>query len=72
MRYVYSSITGLVSTSRAMRSTSASRRFGAQAVGERKREVFALAHGGYVGEIRSCAGRSGWFGPVGPGPMSSA
>jgi hypothetical protein len=48
MRYVYSSITGLVSTSRAMRSTWARAASAERPLGERKREVLALAHCGYI------------------------
>ena len=41
---MYSSITGLVSTSRAIRSTSV-RAASAEAVGERELEILALTHG---------------------------
>ena len=43
-------MTGLVRTSRAMRSTSARAVSACEAVGERKREIFALAHGGDIGK----------------------
>ena len=48
MRYVNSSMTGLVSTSRAMRSTWARAASAEQPIGQGKREILALAHGGYV------------------------
>ncbi len=46
MRKLNSSITGLVRTSRAMRSASASAAFGLQAVLQRQHKVLALAHVG--------------------------